>query len=102
MEELLRIKTLAQFRAVVSSGTGLVITDPASKRVFHPAPADCPHIQERSFKSKVITNRERNGSYYAVASMREARERWPEIKACPSSACSSASDVEADRNRPAD
>jgi hypothetical protein len=89
VEGALKVRTMAQFRAVVSSGTALVITDIANPLVFHPDPQGCPHVQESSFATKVIENGERNGSYFAVASLAEARRRWPGIAACRSAACSS-------------
>lgn len=86
------LKTLPEFREVLTSGSALVITDSARSpgAMFHPDPAGCSHVQEHSFEAKVITNAERNGSYFAVQDLREAREHWPEIPRCRSSACSSA------------
>jgi hypothetical protein len=84
----IQIKTVAQLRMVLASGSGLVITDPANKRVFHSNPESCSHIQEHSFVTKVIENQEKNGSYFAVATLDEARREWPQIQACQSSSCS--------------
>jgi hypothetical protein len=93
MSGSLKLRTLAQFRAVVSSGTGVVITDVAGRPVFHLDPAGCAHVQEDHFGTKVIENRERNGSYFALPSLTEARRRWPQIRSCRSSACSAAAEA---------
>jgi hypothetical protein len=87
---VIHIKALAQFRLVLESGSGLVITDGTNKRVFHPDPEGCTHIQEYGFATKVIENHERNGAYYAVPTLGEARREWPQIEVCKSGPCSAA------------
>jgi hypothetical protein len=84
-----RIATAGEFREAVAHAK-LVITDSANGATYHPDPDGCGHIQEHSFNQKVIDNCERNGQYFRVDSLREARERWPDVRACRSSACSSA------------
>lgn len=88
MHEPLRLKTLAQFHAVVSSGSGLLITDAARAPTFHADPDGCEYVGETHFRTKVIVNRERNGGYFAVPSLADARARWPGARACQSAACS--------------
>jgi hypothetical protein len=87
MADPLRIRTLDQLWMVTSSGRGLVITDSAGGPVFHPRPASCPHVQESSFRTKVIKNRGKNGNYYAVDSLDQVRARWPGVTTCRSRAC---------------
>jgi hypothetical protein len=94
MNEPLPIKNLHQFRNVLANGSGLVITDSTRPPAFHPDPVGCPHVQEHFFTSKVLRNREKNGGYFAVASLEQAREPWPDTARCPSSACSAASEAE--------
>lgn len=72
---------------VAGSDSGLVIADTANGRVFHPRPASCPHVQESSFLTKVIANRGKNGGYYAIGSLDQARTHWPGVTACRSRAC---------------
>jgi hypothetical protein len=82
-----QIRTLDQLWMVLSSGSGLLITDSSGTQVFHPQPAGCPNVQERSFRVKVIANRGRNGAYFAVDSLEEATMRWPRATRCRSRAC---------------
>ena len=97
MGEPLRIRSLAQLRAILDSDSGLVITDSArNKLVFHTDPEHCVHVTESSFLTKVVENGERNGSYFAVPSFSEARTRWPDVVRCGSETCS-AGDGQADR-----
>jgi hypothetical protein len=87
MPDPLRIRTLDQLWMVVASGSGLVITDTANGQVFHPRPASCPHVQESSFRTKVIANHGKNGGYYAIGSLDRARMQWPGVTTCRSRAC---------------
>lgn len=84
------ISTVAAFREALRAGAKLVITDSANgaSAMFHPDPVGCSHVQEHSFEQKVMENKERNGSYFAVENLLEARERWPDVPTCRSSACS--------------
>ena len=81
------IRTLGEFREALDSGRCLVITDSVKGARVHPDPEGCPHVQERSFEEKVLTNSERNGSYFSVATTEEALQEWPEISVCRSAAC---------------
>ncbi|HEU5104779.1 MAG TPA: hypothetical protein VFU11_02940 [Solirubrobacterales bacterium] len=87
MPEPTQIKTLEQLWMVLSSGSGLLITDSSGTQVFHPHPAACHNVQERSFRVKVIANRNKNGAYFAVDSFEEAATRWPGATRCRSRAC---------------
>lgn len=82
MSEAGRILTVEAFRDVLRSGVGVLITDRARGVTFHPDPASCSHVREEFFMQKVIENRERNGSYFAVASLAEAKKRWPDVRWC--------------------
>lgn len=93
MNEPLRLRNLAQFRTVVSSEGGLVITDTAKAPMFHADPKGCDQVRESHFETKVITNAEWNGSYFAVPSLVDARARWPSAVRCQSAACTSASEA---------
>jgi hypothetical protein len=88
MAEPLRIRTMAQLRAVISAGSSLVITDSAKAPVFHPVPDECTHVREVYFETKVTENGERNGSYFSIPSLSAARPHWPDIAQCRSPACS--------------
>lgn len=88
MVEPLKIRTLAQLRTVVESGSGLVITDTTGPPVFHLAPGECDRIREGYFETKVVANGERNGSYFATPSLSAARAHWPRVSPCRSPACS--------------
>jgi hypothetical protein len=99
MAEPLKIRTIAQLRAVISSGSGLAITDTAKAPVFHPAPDRCNHVREIYFETKVIENGETNGSYFAVPSLSAARLRWPGIARCRSSACSATETADVEESR---
>jgi hypothetical protein len=94
VSEPLPIKNVQQLRAVLANGSGLVIEDSTRPRVFHPDPVGCAHVQERSFTTKVLHNRGRNGGYFAVGSFEQASAHWPDIAACRSSACSAAAESE--------
>lgn len=87
MSDPLQIKTVDQLWMVVTSNSGLVITDTASGPVFHASPAGCPHVRETYFRTKVIANRGRNGAYYVADSLDQARTRWPGVTACKSISC---------------
>lgn len=84
------ITSLGEFRDALDSKEGIVITDAASGPRFHVDPAKCGHVQERWFESKVLANAEKNGGYFAVGTLEEARETWPDVLVCRSSACASA------------
>jgi hypothetical protein len=86
--EPLRIRTLAQFRAVVESGGALVITDTVRPPTFHADPIGCGGLREEYFRTKVVENGEANGSYFAVGDADAARVRWPGLVLCASAACS--------------
>jgi hypothetical protein len=85
--EAVRIKTLEQFEAVLCCRGPLVITDvarPAGAATLHASPRDCVHVGEKGFTTKVLENRGRNGSYFTVASLAEARGAWPSLSVCGS------------------
>lgn len=85
----LRIKDLAQFRTVVGSNAGLVITDAARPPTFHANPRDCPGIREHYYFTKVIENGEATGGYFFVASQEAASAHWPNAVRCGTAACRS-------------
>ncbi len=87
MSEPLQIRTLDQLWMVTASGGGLLITDTADGQVFHPHPDSCPHVTADYFRTKVIENGGRNGAYYAIESLDQARSRWPAVRTCGSAAC---------------
>lgn len=87
MVDPLRIRTPDQLWMVINSGAGLVITDTANGQTFHPQPAGCPHVQEGSFRTKVIANQGKNGGYHAADSVEQARVHWPGVTTCRSRAC---------------
>lgn len=89
-----KVRTLSQLRAVVSSGSALVIVDAARPPALHSDPEGCVHVQEGHFITKVVENRERNGSYFVVGSLEAARRQWPQIRLCGSAACSAAAGAE--------
>ena len=77
-----KIRTIDQFNAVVSSEASVVVTDAARhKGMFHPNPGRCMHIADYLFVEKVVTNGERNGSYF-VATLPEAQKQWPKLSVC--------------------
>jgi hypothetical protein len=82
MAEPLQIRTVAQLRMVIRSGSGLAITDDANPTRFHPHPDSCSSVTEASFQIKVIDHGGRNGGYFAVVSLAEARAVWPGIGVC--------------------
>jgi hypothetical protein len=87
-----RIRTVDQFNAVVSSGSSLVVTDAANnKGMFHTDPESCMHIADYLFEEKVVTNSERNGSYFVVSNLGEAQEHWPKLSVCRT--CSAATEA---------
>lgn len=94
----IKVRTLAQFHAVVSSGSGLVITDAARPAAFHCDPEGCAHVKADYFNTKVIENGERNGSYFTVPSLAAARQEWPDVQPCGSAACSSFAEAGAERD----
>jgi hypothetical protein len=88
MTSPIKLRAMAQFEVVVSSGAALVITDSASPPVFHSDPQGCPGVQADHFATKVLENEERNGSYFTIASLAVAQREWPQVRLCRSDACS--------------
>lgn len=76
------VKTLTEFREVLSAGTGIVVTDNATGNHFHADPNGCPGIRERYFEEKVIENGGRSGSYFSAGSNEDAQVIWPDVALC--------------------
>jgi hypothetical protein len=71
------------FTQALRSGRPLVITDtPTSTVTLHRHPQDCPWVSERSFATKVVENRGRNGGYFVVDDETAAKGRWPDVVVC--------------------
>jgi hypothetical protein len=76
------LTTKIEFRDAVTSGSAIVITDKGGPARFHPSAQSCDHITFEAFFEKVLTNKGRNGRYFAVSSKSAALERWPSLSDC--------------------
>jgi hypothetical protein len=67
----MELKTIEAFHGAVRAGRIIVITDDATGDHAHRH--DCSWVRDEYFKKKVIENGGRNGGYFAVGSLDEAR-----------------------------
>jgi hypothetical protein len=58
----------------------IAITD-TTGQMIHKIPL-CHTVTQEKFEEKVILNQSRNGKYFDVDSVDEAKQRWPRIKPC--------------------
>jgi len=76
------LETVEEFCDALRRELPLVITDTTGRNHFHQAPWACGHVLEDNFRTKVIENGRRNGSYFAATSFGEAQDRWPSLTRC--------------------
>ena len=67
----MELRTLDDLRAAVHTGRVIVITDTATGAKAHHA--NCRWVGETYFKAKVSDGGAKNGSYFAVATLDDAR-----------------------------
>jgi hypothetical protein len=68
---MIHITTLPEFEMLIA-GTGYItITDKPTKAVKVHA-VNCPHVSKANFTKKVIENKEENGHYYWMETVKEA------------------------------
>ena len=67
----MEILTLDAYREAIRNDRIIVITDSATGNRAHAA--DCSFVSLDNFKAKVLESQRRDGAYYAVSSVREAR-----------------------------
>jgi hypothetical protein len=79
----MELLTLDDFRAALRNGRIIVITDSGTGNLAHSA--ECSFVSVDNFKAKVIESQARDGRYFAVDSVWEARR---EHRALPCKACS--------------
>lgn len=69
------LTTIEEFREAVSARRIITITDTATGNHSH-ASATCSFVREDFFRRKVIENKCRNGHYYVVSSVEQARQTY--------------------------
>jgi len=76
---MIQIKTLNHFNNL--EFPFIAITDTTGQSI-HKVPL-CHTVTQDRFEEKVILNHCKNGKYFDVQSIEEAKQRWPRIKLCP-------------------